>query len=227
MAAVPGSASTSRSTSSGSGLRGCLSCFGCGCVIPVVGLGLLVVAAIFFLPRQFGTSSGDSPLPRPIEITREDRWSLQDKLKGAASQGNVMRLELTLPELNLLLSRIDLKPAAGFALNRVRAYISSNIPCLVLEGSGFWMRRLSIVLHLETTSRGCRIARMQVNGHHLPELLVRKAGIPWLERWLNGAAGIPISLSEQTEYSLSVASDVVTLTGPLPWLRTSPTGEGQ
>lgn len=225
MSAAPVNTSSSKSGGSGSGFRGCLSCFGCGCAFPAIGLVILVVVAVLFMPRLSGNL--DPALQKTVEITREDRWSLKDKLAAAALQENGMKLELSLPELNLLLSRIDLKPAAGFALNRVRAYTSNTTLSLVLDGSGFWMRRLNIVLHLETGSGRCRIARMQFNGYQLPELLLRRAGIPWLERWLNGAADIVTRLDEQTEYNFSVASDVIILEGPFPWLRSTPKGDGQ
>gem|GEM_PF-2922081 len=216
-----------RSSDSGTTWRGCLSCVGCGCVIPLACLALLVAAAIFFLPQFSGSSSRDAHLPRPVEITREDRWSLQDKLAAASAQGTVMKLDLTLPELNLLLAKIDVKPAAGFVLNRAWAFLSSDTLSIVLDGSGFWMRKLNVVLQLESAARGFRIAGMRFVGYDVPEPFLRRVGVPWLERWLYGAAGVPVDLNAQTEYGLSIASDIITLTGPFPWLRTSPTGEGR
>ena len=102
-----------KNSDSGTKWRGCLSCLGCGCAIPGAGIAILVIAAIFFLPQFSGSASRDANLPKPVEITREDRWSFQDKLAAASAHGAVMKLDLTLPELNLLLSHIDLKPAVG------------------------------------------------------------------------------------------------------------------
>ncbi|MBP7636221.1 hypothetical protein KBA41_18785 [Candidatus Ozemobacteraceae bacterium] len=224
---APGKASIAKSSDSGTAWRGCLSCVGCGCVIPLACLALLVAAAIFFLPQFSGATSRDAVLPRPVEITREDRWSLQDKLAAAPAQGAVMKLDLTLPELNLLLSKIDVKPAAGFALNRTWAFLSSGTLSIVLDGSGFWMRKLNVVLHLESAARGFRIAGMRFAGYDVPGFVLQRVGVPWLERWLGGAAGITVDLNAQTEYGFSIVSDIITLTGPFPWLRTSPTGEGR
>lgn len=218
---------TVKSSDSGTKWRGCLSCVGCGCAIPLACLALLAAVAVFFLPQFSGTTSRDAHLPTPVGITREDRWSLQDKLAAAASQGSAMKLDLTLPELNLLLSRIDVNPAVGFALNRTWAFLSSDTLSIVLEGSGFWMRRLNVVLHLESAARGFRIAGMRFAGYDIPEPVLRRVGIPWLERWLSGATGVTLDLNAQTEYGFSIASDIITLTGPFPWLRTSPTGEGR
>lgn len=224
---VPGKALIVRNSDSGTKWRGCLSCVGCGCAIPLALLALLAAVAIFFLPQFSGAESRDANLPKPVGITREDRWSLQDKLAAAASQGTVMKLDLTLPELNLLLSKIDVNPAAGFVLNRTWAFLSSDTLSIVLDGSGFWMRRLNVVLHLTSAARGFRIAGMRFAGYDIPEPVLRRVGIPWLERWLSRAAGVTVDLDAQTEYGFSIASDIITLTGPFPWLRTSPTGEGR
>ncbi len=227
MSPSPGNALIVKNSDSGMSWRGCLSCLGCGCVIPLACLALLAIAAIFFLPQFTGSTSREANLPKPVEITREDRWSLQDKLAATPAQGAVMKLDLTLPELNLLLSKIDVKPAAGFVLNRAWAFLSSGTLSIVLDGSGFWMRKLSVVLLLESASRGFRIAGMRFAGYDVPGPVLRRVGVPWLERWLAGAAGVATDLNAQTEYGFSIASDIITLTGPFPWLRTSPTGVGR
>jgi len=213
--------------SSGCGLRGCLSFLGCGCVFPLIFIVILGIAAIFLLPSLSAPSSGPSSLPKPVEISREDKWSLQDKLKTAASQPDPIKLNLTLPEFNALLSRVDLKLAAGFALTKAWSFPSQDGLSLVLEGSGFWMRRLSVVLQFATPPEGRRLKKMLFNEHPVPERLMRGVGIPWLERWLKDSAGIDVHIEGPSEYTVTIASDEIALAGPFPWLRTPHQGEGQ
>ncbi|HNW36915.1 MAG TPA: hypothetical protein PKM25_18385 [Candidatus Ozemobacteraceae bacterium] len=216
-----------KKNSSGFGLRGCLSCFGCGCAFPLIFIIVLAIAAIFFLPQFSEPSSRPASLPKPVDVTREDRWSLQDKLAAARSQPGMISLRLTQPEFNALLSRVELKPAAGFALTKVWSFPSRDGLSFVLEGSGFWMRRLFVVLQFTTPPEGRRMTNMVFNDHPIPEKLIRTVGIAWLERWLKDSAGIDVHIEGPSEYTVTVASDDVILTGPFPWLRTSLQGEGQ
>ncbi|HEY9071588.1 MAG TPA: hypothetical protein VIV61_15110 [Candidatus Ozemobacteraceae bacterium] len=212
----------------GSGLRSCLSCLGCGCIFPAIFIVGLVIAAIFLLP-QFTEPPATSAIPRPPEITREDRWSLQDKLTAAMQEAGSgpLRLDLTLPEFNALLGRADPRPAAGFALTHAWAYSAADRLQFVLEGSGFWQRRLTLEIDLANPTAPQRLSGIRFNEHAVPDRLVRLIGPRWIERWLADGLGINIRPNTPTSCDIAIASDVVILTGVFPRLGIPAQGAGQ
>jgi len=188
----------------------------------------LVVAAIFLLP-QLTEPPASSSLPRPAEITREDRWSLQDKLAAAVQQAGSgpLRLDLTLPEFNALLGRAEPRPAAGFALTRAWAYPDADRLHFVLEGSGFWQRRLTLEIVLANPTAPQRLALIRFNEHAIPDRLVHLIGHRWIERWLADGLGIDIRPGTPAACDIAIASDVVILTGIFPRLGIPAQGAGQ
>ncbi|MFZ5951316.1 MAG: hypothetical protein ACOYXC_11450 [Candidatus Rifleibacteriota bacterium] len=136
--------------------------FGCGCVYPLFMLIAAGIFAWFFLAEPFSAILQVPELPDFAGPEQEDFWTLQDKrLKQVETQNDI--IDLSPSEFNALLARIDLAPAKGFCLQRIRFVPELGKGRLYLIGSGFFMRSMIFTLGINATTGKPKIESITVN----------------------------------------------------------------
>jgi len=128
----------------------CLLGCGFGCVFPLFAILFGLLLFLWIGDPMLARLRAKPNLPDPPRVTREDRWSLADKIKIVVqgSPGKNQTLNLTSREVNALLQRWFPAPACGLALARAWLLPETDKAILVLSGSGFWMRSLTIAIEL-------------------------------------------------------------------------------
>ena len=155
-------------------------------------------------------------LPSFAPAGQSERWALNEKLGRIASGATQLRLELTPGELNALLARFSPLPTMGFVPSRCRALVQKDSVIVAFEGSGFWLRSLTLVTEWGLQDGKTTFKRVIFNKWQ-PAQPWMKSGTQWyVERYLQTVAPFSVDGILPTGYTMKREQDHIILAGPLP-----------
>jgi|GEM_PF-5901373 len=198
--------------------KGCFPCgfsCACGCIFFVV---LLVIAIVsyFFIIRPFLEKVQEKPsLPQSPPVTREDRWTLNDKIALLGS--STIQLHLSPGEFNALLAKFSPVPAMGFAAVKSFSIFGENKVVFILEGSGFWLHSICIIAEWEGAKSdnqpSVTLSGFQVNSFVFPSRLLKYVKLWYVDGYLKKTIGYTVDELNSSEYKIRFDSKGISIEG--------------
>jgi hypothetical protein len=184
------------------------------CILLLAGLSAALLAShVVPMVIDVRTPGTVPDLPAP---TTEHHWSLDEKLASwrqttAGTAANAQKpLFLTAAEANAWLARQTPVPAAGFSWIRARLAAGPSHFDLVVHGSGWWQRALTLVVRANAVPGGhsgqtLLLDTIRLNSLDLHSGWRRRLGVAFLRALF--AANWPLSIDDQGTLTTVITVD--------------------